>query len=390
MLDGHLGVDELEEQHAFPEWTDRAMFIGFLCVAVLTGMAQVESQWLFWGLLALAVLPSAIDCVRPISSATYALMVLVPLAVINWAPASFGLQDPPQGHTQISLLMATLLVGQIVATASRRVMVPVIVACFALPIGRLFVDDQFDAFPIWLGAVVIGVTIGAVMRRLVESMADLKAAEMGLTEKAATDERQRIAREVHDVIAHSMTVTMLHVTAARLAVARGDDDAATEALLEAERAGRESLQEIRHTVGLLRTEPDGGIESPQPMAGDIVQLVDGFAEAGVVVQLEVDGQLDGVSAPAGLTLFRVVQESLANAVRHQPGSSTTVSVTAGEELRVRVLSEGGKRRPSNGCTPGNGIMGMRERVEALHGSLSAGPAGRSAWLVDCRIPEGSS
>ena len=246
----------------------------------------MESQWLFCGLLALAVLPSAIDCVRPIASGTYAVMVLVPLAILNWAPASVGLQDPPHGHSQVSLLMATLLVGQIVATASRRVMVPVVVACFALPVGRLFVDDQFDAFLIWMGAVVIGVTIGAVMRRLIESMGDLKAAEVGLAEKAATDERQRIAREVHDVIAHSMTVTMLHVTAARLAVARGDDDAATEALLEAEKAGRESLNEIRHTVGLLRTEPDGGIEAPQPGAGDIVQLVDGFAEAGVDVRLD--------------------------------------------------------------------------------------------------------
>ena len=218
--------------------------------------------------------------------------------------------------------MATLLVGQIVATASRRVMVPVIVACFALPVGRLFVDDQFDAF--------LDLDGGGGHRRddrsrdapAVESMGDLKAAEVGLAEKAATDERQRIAREVHDVIAHSMTVTMLHVTAARLAVARGDDDAATEALLEAERAGRESLNEIRHTVGLLRTEPDGGIEAPQPGAGDIVQLVDGFAEAGVDVRLAVEGGLGRVSPPVGLTLFRVVQESLANAVRHQPGSST--------------------------------------------------------------------
>lgn len=387
LLDGHPGVDELEEQHAFPEWTDRAMFIGFLTVAVLTGMAQVESQWLFWGLLALTVLPSAIDCVHPISSGRYAVMVLVPLAILNWAPESVGLQDPAHGHSQISLLMATLLVGQTVATASRRVMVSVIAACFALPVGRLLVDDQFDAFLIWMGAVVIGVTIGAVMRRLIQSMGDLKAAEVGLAEKAATDERQRIAREVHDVIAHSMTVTMLHVTAARLAVARGDDEAATEALLEAERAGRASLHEIRHTVGLLRTESDGGIEAPQPGAGDIVQLVDRFAEAGVDVRLAVEGGLDGVSSPVGLTLFRVVQESLANAVRHQPGSSTLVSVSAAEDVHVRVLSDGGRRRPASGCVPGNGIHGMRERVEALHGSLSAGPAGRSAWLVECHLPE---
>ena len=169
---------------------------------------------------------------------------------------------------------------------SRRVMVPVIVACFALPVGRLFVDDQFDAF--------LDLDGGGGHRRDDRSRdappdridGRAQGGEVGLAEKAATDERQRIAREVHDVIAHSMTVTMLHVTAARLAVARGDDDAATEALLEAEKAGRESLNEIRHTVGLLRTEPDGGIEAPQPGVGDIVQLVDGFAEAGVDVRLD--------------------------------------------------------------------------------------------------------
>ena len=389
VLDGRPGLKELDEQHAFPEWTDRAMLIGYLSVAVLTGVtSQVESRWLFCGLLALAVLPAAIAVVRPMPAGTFAFATLVPLAILNWAPESVGLQDP-HGTSQVNLLIATFLVGETVATASRRVAVPVVIACFALPIGRAFVDDTFHALPIWLGAVVIGVTIGAIMRRLIESMADLKAAEAGLAEKAATDERQRIAREVHDVIAHSMTVTMLHVTAARLAVARGDDDAATEALVEAERAGRESLNEIRHTVGLLRTEPDGGIEAPQPSARDLVQLVDQFAEAGLDVHLSVDGSLEEVSPPAGLTLFRVVQESLANAARHQPGSSTTVRVIAGDGLRVQVTSEGGKRR-NNGCEPGNGIRGMRERVEALHGSLTAGPAGRGAWLVECRIPEASS
>ena len=236
---------------------------------------------------------------------------------------------------------------------------------------------------------MIGITIGLVLRKLVASMADLKAAEDGLAEKAATDERQRIAREVHDVIAHSLTVTMLHITAARLAVGRGDDEAATEALLEAERIGRTSLTEIRQTVGLLRTEPDGGIEAPQPTAVDIVQLVDGFATAGVDVRLALDGNLADVSAPAGLTAFRVVQESLANAVRHQPGSSTVVAVEADDELHLRITSEGGRRR-SSGCGPGNGLQGMRERVEALRGTFAAGPLGRSAWLVECRLPKGST
>jgi len=386
ILDGRPGVKELDEQHAFPEWIDRAMFLGFLTVGLLTGTADVERRWLFLSLLAVAVLPAAIETVRPVPSLTFAVVVLVPLAILNWAPASVGLQDP-DGTSQANLLLATFLAGQTVSTSSRRVSIGVIAVCFALPAGRWFVDDEFDSLPIWLGAVVIGLTIGVVLRKLVESMADLKAAEGSLAAKAASDERQRIAREVHDVIAHSMTVTMLHITAARLAVGRGDETAATEALVEAERLGRESLHEIRQTVGLLRTEPDGGIETPQPTAGDIVQLVDGFATAGVDVRLAVDGQLASVGGPVGLTAFRVVQESLANAVRHQPGSSTVVHVEVDGELRVRVASRGGRVRRAGCGEAGNGLQGMRERVEALRGSLSAGPDGRDEWLVECRLPE---
>ncbi|MGH9273260.1 MAG: sensor histidine kinase, partial [Acidimicrobiales bacterium] len=305
--------------------------------------------------------------------------------VLNWAPTSVGLQDA-DGTSQANLLLVTFLAGQTVSTSSRRVSIVVIAACFALPLGRWFVDDDFDSVPIWLGAVVIGFTIGLVLRKLIESMADLKAAEGGLAAKAATDERQRIAREVHDVIAHSMTVTMLHITAARLAVGRGDDAAATEALVEAERLGRESLREIRQTVGLLRTELDGGVETPQPTATDIVELVDGFATAGVAVRLSVDGSLAEVGGPAGLTAFRVVQESLANAVRHQSGSSTLVAIETGGGLLVRVTSRGGRRPRSRG-EPGNGLQGMRERVEALGGTFSAGPDGRDCWVVGCRLPE---
>jgi signal transduction histidine kinase len=384
-MNARPGIAELDAEHAFPEWTNNAMFVGYLTVAVITAAAaDVERRWLFVPLLALVVLPAAIATVRPLPNATHGLMVLVPLAILNWSPESVGLQDT-DGPSQASLLIATFLAGEAVATATRGVAIWVVALCFALPIGRWFVDDSFNALPIWVGGVVIGVTIGVIMRKLIEAMADLKAAEGDRAKKAATDERQRIAREVHDVIAHSMTVTMLHITAARLAVARGDDAAATEALVEAERMGRESLGEIRQTVGLLRTEPDGGIETPQPTAADIAELVDGFATAGVDVRLSVAGDLAEVGGPTGLTAFRVVQESLANAVRHQPESSTLVAIETGGDLVVRVTSRG-RRRPVCG-PPGNGLQGMRERVEALGGTFSAGPDGRDAWLVDCRLPE---
>ena len=387
-LDGRPGVAELDVAHTFPEWIDRAMFVGFLTVAVLTSTADVERQWLFIALLAVAVLPSAVELVRAVPSGLFAAVVLIPLAILNWAPASVGLQDSA-GTSQASLLIATFLVGQTVATAPRRTAIWVVAVCFALPIGRALVDDGYQALPIWVGSVVIGITIGLVLRKLIASMADLKAAEDGLAEKAATDERQRIAREVHDVIAHSLTVTMLHITAARLAVGarrrRGRHRSAP--------GGRTDRPDEPH-----RDPADGGTAAHRARrrhrgapaercrhraAGRRIRDRRCRRPAGARRQPR------RCRPPAGLTAFRVVQESLADAVRHQPGSATLVAVEADDELHLRITSEGGRRR-SSGCGPGNGLQGMRERVEALRGTFAAGPLGRSAWLVECRLPKGST
>ncbi len=125
------------------------------------------------------------------------------------------------------------------------------------------------------------------------------------------------------MIAHSLAVAMLHLTAARLAVRRGDSAAANEALEEAEQAGRHSLAEVRRTIGLLRQ--DSTIEPPAPMATDLGELVDGFRSAGLQVELTVEGELAALSPQVGLALYRIVQESLANVVRHTPGASASVA-----------------------------------------------------------------
>ena len=203
-------------------------------------------------------------------------------------------------------------------------------------------------------------------------MADLKAAEDGLAEKAATDERQRIAREVHDVIAHSLTVTMLHITAARLAVGRGDDEAATEALLEAERVGPDEPQ---------RDPPDGRTAAhrarrrhrgaPAHAPCDIVQLVDGFADGRRRRPTGARRQpRRRQRARSGSPLFRVVQESLANAVRHHPGLvHRRRASSADDELHVRITVRGRAAPPVPDADPATACSGMRERVEALRGTL---------------------
>ena len=235
---------------------------------------------------------------------------------------------------------------------------------------------------------IIGIVIswawGFAIRAHTMLVSQLRATQAGLSERAAADERQRIAREIHDVIAHSLAVTMLHLTGARLALRR-DPAEAEEALLEAERLGRESLAEIRRTVGLLA--PEGtGTSSPMPAAADIPQLVREFEAAGLDVEFELTGDPRALPAPTGLGLYRVVQESLANVVRHAPGTRTTMSLSIDDDvvsLRVRNRLSGSRGILSR--DGGLGVRGMQERVTLLGGELRAGPDGDS-WCVDVELP----
>jgi signal transduction histidine kinase len=211
-----------------------------------------------------------------------------------------------------------------------------------------------------------------------------RAAQAGLAERAAADERQRIAREIHDVVAHSLAVTMLHLTGARLALHR-DPKEAEEALLQAERLGRESLAEIRRTVGLLA--PEGtGTAAPMPAATDIPQLVSEFEAAGLDVDFELTGDPHSLAPATGLGLYRVAQESLSNVVRHAPATHTTMSLCVADDMvSLRVRNRLVRATPSPGTDGGLGVRGMQERVTLLGGELRAGPDGDS-WCVDVELP----
>jgi signal transduction histidine kinase len=242
---------------------------------------------------------------------------------------------------------------------------------------------RYEGSFIWVLAITIGWGFGYAVREQFQLIEQLKAAQADLAERAAADERQRIAREIHDVIAHSLAVTMLHLTGARLALQR-DPTEAESALLEAERLGRESLAEIRRTVGLLA--PEGtGTAAPMPTAADIPQLVREFESAGLEVDFELTGDAASLPPATGLALYRVAQESLSNVVRHAPGAPTTMAVVVGlGDVRLHV-----RNQLVNGAAPnadgGLGVRGMEERVTLLGGSLRAGPDG-SGWCVEVQLP----
>jgi signal transduction histidine kinase len=177
---------------------------------------------------------------------------------------------------------------------------------------------------------------------------------------------------------------MLHLTGARLALRRDPEEAET-ALLQAERLGRESLAEIRRTVGLLA--PEGtGTAAPMPSAVDIPELVREFEAAGLDVEFEMSGDPALLTPATGLALYRVAQESLSNVVRHAAGAPTTMSLRIGADIaRLQVRNS----MTTTGVAPshdgGQGVRGMEERVTLLGGVMRAGSDG-NAWCVEVELP----
>jgi signal transduction histidine kinase len=208
----------------------------------------------------------------------------------------------------------------------------------------------------------------------------LRALQTDLARRSRAEERTRIARDLHDVIAHSLTVSLLHVSSARLAV-QHDPDEAVGALADAERLTRQSLDDVRATVGMLRTAGDEGIEPPTPGLDRLDTLVDDLRAARLDVSLCVDGDLHGVPTTIGTSIYRIVQEALTNASRHAAGSSVQVRITASDDhVDASVDSDG---PPGHGT--GMGLVNMKERAEAVGGTLAAGPGGRG-WLVEASFP----
>ena len=232
----------------------------------------------------------------------------------------------------------------------------------------------------WMAGTTLSVLAGLLVRHEIDLVSQLRAAQAGLAERARAEERNRVARELHDVIAHTLTVLLLHITSARLAAEHDLADAA-RALAEAERLGRESLAEVRMTVGMLHQDGDTSRTAPLPGAGDVPALVERFRSAGADITLAIDGDTGRLPATTGLAVYRILQEALTNAVKHAPGSPTAVRLAVdANTVRLAVDSAA---QPGTGT--GVGVLSMRERAESLGGSCQAGPGGRG-WLVQAVLP----
>jgi len=237
----------------------------------------------------------------------------------------------------------------------------------------------------WMAGCALTVAAGLLIRHQLDLVAQLRQAQAGLAAKTRAEERNRVARELHDVIGHTLVVSLLHVQSARLAVEHDPADA-ERALAEAERLGRECLAEIRTTVGMLREDEGGGdgpggVIAPLPGIDALPALVERFRSAGADVTLAVDGDVGGLPATTGLAVYRIAQEALTNAAKHARGAPTALRLAVGTGNVTLTADSSGQ--PGTGT--GLGVVSMRERAESLGGTCEAGPGGQG-WLVRATLP----
>ncbi|MCI2418903.1 histidine kinase [Saccharopolyspora sp. K220] len=209
---------------------------------------------------------------------------------------------------------------------------------------------------------------------------------------AVAEERNRIAREVHDVLAHSVSVMVTQADGAGYAL-RHKPELAECALQAIGSTGREALGELRSLLGVLRGPAEGEPgRIPQPTSADLHDLVDRVRDLGVRVSLQVTGDFTELSTGIGLSVYRIVQESLTNVVKHGgPGATARVRAdNDGQRIEIEVLDDGKRRKRTELTSGGNGLIGMRERAVVYGGTLEAGRRADGGWRVHALLPIGQT
>lgn len=256
-------------------------------------------------------------------------------------------------------------------------------------IGLDYLLGEITAAAVGFGIVVLSLVwyIGKRVRMRAERAAQLERERAADAERAVAEERTRIARELHDVVAHRVSLMTVQAGAAKT-IAADNPQAALQAMEAVEHAGREALDELRHLLGVLRPKADVGSLGPQPGLADVGRLVDQFGEAGLDVSLTMVDVPTNLPARVDLSAYRIVQEALTNVLKHAgPGAQSEVRLSLDDDaISIEVTDDGHAATTLPGS--GHGIMGMRERALLLGGSLTTGPRADGGFEVLARLPIG--
>jgi signal transduction histidine kinase len=253
----------------------------------------------------------------------------------------------------------------------------------AVPIVGLVGFENDTATGVWVMGVVLPLVLSRVERRQLETAEELTTARAALADQQVLEERRRIARDVHDSVGHGLAAVLLHVTGARH-VLRRDVDAADEALAEAERVGRRSMQELRETLGLLRSGTDDGFGDGPALP---VPSLDDVERDDVWRRFTVTGDVDRIDPLSATSLHRVAEEAFANANRHAHDARTVAALDVRDHDVVMTIESFGTapNRVAADGRPRYGIVGMSERMAAVGGTIDVGPTA-AGWVVRAAVP----
>jgi signal transduction histidine kinase len=338
-----------------------------LALIVLTVVSGLTLAILWWSPLASLVAAVVLLCAQALAGYEFTFAAVCVVVVASFATVAFD-------HWK-----RAVAAGFVVA-------VGVIIVLIELPSvpWQAAVATWVALSVLWVVGVVIRVYRGSIERA--ERRAALFAADReARAREAVAEERTRLARELHDSVGHALNVVVLHAGAAQRVIEK-KPELAREALGSIETAGRQALGDIERMLGILRAPDEEVSRDVTPGMGQLEALCGQVREAGLPVDLVVEGEAPPLPASLDLTAYRIVQESLTNTLKHAGKTRATVRVRYEESaLAIEVLDEG------RGVTPataggGRGLVGMRERVATFRGELEAGPRADGGFGVRARLP----
>ncbi|HEV2218207.1 MAG TPA: sensor histidine kinase [Candidatus Dormibacteraeota bacterium] len=310
-----------------------------------------------------------------------------PLAVVAIVAAAVLVSDSlgvAQSASDGAIILAVYAVSAYGGGGARMwVLVLVAFVTVATFGSALFAVTNLRESPLTLGPpALVAWVVGDFMRSRRQAMADLVARHRMEREQAAEDERLRIARELHDVVAHNVSLIAIQAGAARMS-----GDSSGSALASIEGTARDTLAELNRLLGVLRKDPEGAAREPQPGLSQVDGLIQPARDAGLDVAVKVSGDVRPLPAALDLSAYRIVQEAITNVLKHANASRVEVVIDYQPEAMVLTVTDNGAgpMQTAEGSS-GHGLIGMRERVELFGGELGAGSSSLGGFTVRARLP----
>jgi len=305
------------------------------------------------------------------------LLVIACVEIVKWAT---GLSNEPSGP---ALVFAVYAVSVYDRTVARLIVAAAAIAIIAIAVA-LLVFGQFALSRILIPAgatSLVAWVIGDYMRSRRQFFIDIVARHKQERDQAAEEERLRIARELHDVVAHNVSVMAIQAGAARVS-----GNSSKEALQSIESTARDTLAELNRLLGVLRKQSDDAPLTPQPGLDQVEALMKTVRDAGLEATLKVTGERRPLPAALDLSAYRILQESVTNVLKHAHASRVEITVAYQPDTVLITVSDNGiGEQQTAGASTGHGLIGMRERVELFNGELASGSGSLGGYVVHAKL-----